>query len=57
VHVVHGTPEGAPVFTPGTELAEEFKELQPKSESGEKVRGLGCHLRNLCGVVEERLGC
>ncbi len=57
MHVVHGTPEGAPVFTPGTELAEEFKELQPKSESGEKVRGLGCHLRNLCGVVEERLGC
>jgi nicotinamidase-related amidase len=35
VHVVHKTPEGAPVFTPGTELAEEFAELKPKS--GEKV--------------------
>jgi len=35
VHVVHGTPEGAPVFTPGTELAEEFEELKPRS--GEKV--------------------
>ena len=35
VHVVHKTPEGAPVFTPGTELAEEFAELEPKQ--GEKV--------------------
>lgn len=35
VHVVHGTPEGAPVFTPGTELAEEFEELRPVG--GEKV--------------------
>ncbi|PNS19047.1 ATP-dependent DNA helicase MER3 [Sphaceloma murrayae] len=35
VHVVHQTPEGAPVFTPNTELAEEFEELKPKS--GEKV--------------------
>ncbi|KAF4446836.1 putative amidases related to nicotinamidase [Fusarium austroafricanum] len=30
VHVVHDTPEGAPVFTPGTKLAEEFEELKPK---------------------------
>ncbi|KAK3321721.1 Isochorismatase-like protein [Apodospora peruviana] len=30
VHVVHATPEGAPVFTPGTHLAEEFDELKPK---------------------------
>lgn len=29
IHVVHATPEGAPIFTPGTELAEEFKELTP----------------------------
>jgi nicotinamidase-related amidase len=29
VHVVHSTPEGAPVFTPNTELAEEFSELKP----------------------------
>ncbi|CAI6060836.1 unnamed protein product [Clonostachys chloroleuca] len=30
VHVVHDTPAGAPVFTPGSELAEEFQELTPK---------------------------
>ncbi|OBS27837.1 hypothetical protein FPOA_01780 [Fusarium poae] len=30
VHVVHATPEGAPVFTPGTNLAQEFDELKPK---------------------------
>ena len=30
VHVLHKTPEGAPIFTPGTELAEEFKVLKAK---------------------------
>lgn len=35
VHVVHQVPAGAPVFTPGTALAQEFDELAP--ESGEKV--------------------
>lgn len=35
VHVRHSTPEGAPLFTPGTELAEEFEELVPRG--GEKV--------------------
>ncbi|KEZ46278.1 hypothetical protein SAPIO_CDS1191 [Scedosporium apiospermum] len=35
VHVVHDTPAGAPVFTPGTRLAEEFDELKPAD--GEKV--------------------
>ncbi|KAH7471668.1 hypothetical protein FOMA001_g13670 [Fusarium oxysporum f. sp. matthiolae] len=35
VHVVHATPSGAPVFTPDTELAEEFDELKPTE--GEKV--------------------
>ncbi|KAL2434989.1 Epoxide hydrolase penJ [Exophiala dermatitidis] len=35
VHVVHKTPDGAPVFTPGTALAEEFDELKPRP--GEKV--------------------
>ncbi|KAG5660921.1 hypothetical protein KAF25_002564 [Fusarium avenaceum] len=35
VHVVHATPEGAPVFTPGTKLADEFDELKPKD--GEAV--------------------
>ncbi|KAF2664697.1 Isochorismatase hydrolase [Microthyrium microscopicum] len=35
VHVVHSVPDGAPVFTPNTNLAEEFDELKPKN--GEKV--------------------
>lgn len=35
VHVVHEVPAGAPVFTPGTPLAEEFSELTP--QSGEKI--------------------
>lgn len=30
VHILHKTPEGAPIFTPGTDLAEEFKELKAK---------------------------
>lgn len=34
-HVVHDTPQGAPVFTPGTPLAEEYDELKPRE--GEKV--------------------
>ena len=29
VHVVHQVPEGAPVFTPNTKLAEEYEELAP----------------------------
>ena len=36
IHVVHQVPEGAPVFTPGEEVAKEFEELEPKDE--EKVR-------------------
>lgn len=35
IHIVHDAPAGAPIFTPGTELAEEFEELKPKE--GEKV--------------------
>jgi len=35
VHIVHQTPPGAPVFTPDTNLAKEFEELEPKG--GEKV--------------------
>ncbi len=35
VHVTHSVPEGAPVFTPNTKLAEEYDELKP--EEGEKV--------------------
>lgn len=32
VHVRHIVPEGAPVFTPRTKLAEEYEELKPKSK-------------------------
>ncbi|KAJ7045290.1 isochorismatase hydrolase [Mycena alexandri] len=35
VHVLHTVPDGAPVFTPGTPLAEEFTELAPRN--GEPV--------------------
>jgi len=35
VHVTHSVPDGAPVFTPNTKLAEEYEELKPKN--GEKV--------------------
>ncbi|KAH7066729.1 Isochorismatase-like protein [Paraphoma chrysanthemicola] len=35
IHVLHKTPEGAPIFTPNTDLAAEFKELTPKD--GEKT--------------------
>jgi nicotinamidase-related amidase len=30
VHVMHQTPEGAPIFTPGTELADEFSNVTAK---------------------------
>lgn len=35
VHITHRVPDGAPVFTPGTELAKEYDELAPRE--GEKV--------------------
>ena len=35
VHIKHKVPEGAPVFTPNTKLAEEYEELKPRE--GEKV--------------------
>jgi nicotinamidase-related amidase len=31
VHVLHETPDGAPIFTPGTELADEFKDVRAKA--------------------------
>ena len=37
VHVLHQTPQGAPVFTLGESVAEEMDELKPVG-SGEKVR-------------------
>lgn len=40
VHVRHDTPEGAPLFTPGTELAEEFDEL--RDEGGREKVSDGC---------------
>jgi nicotinamidase-related amidase len=30
IHVLHKTPEGAPIFTPGTELENEFNDLKAK---------------------------
>ncbi len=38
VHVVHKTPDGAPVFTPGTPLADEFDELKPKDSESVVVK-------------------
>ena len=35
VHITHTVPEGAPVFTPNSRLAEEYEELTPKD--GEKL--------------------
>jgi nicotinamidase-related amidase len=35
VHILHKTPEGAPIFTPGSELAEEFPSL--KAKDGEEL--------------------
>ena len=35
VHITHKVPDGAPVFTPGTNLAKEYEELEPRE--GEKV--------------------
>ena len=32
VHVVHKAPNGAPIFTPDTTLAEEFEELTPRAD-------------------------
>jgi nicotinamidase-related amidase len=32
VHITHQVPDGAPVFTPGTSLAEELKELRPQGD-------------------------
>jgi len=37
VHIVHQVPAGAPIFTPDTDLAKEFAELEPKDS--EKVIG------------------
>jgi len=30
IHVLHQTPEGAPIFTPNTDLANEFKDVKAK---------------------------
>lgn len=32
IHVQHKTPEGAPLFTPGTPLADEFDEVKAKDD-------------------------
>nr|KIR83218.1 isochorismatase [Cryptococcus tetragattii IND107] len=38
VHVVHEVPAGAPLFTPGTPLADEFEELKPVSDESVVVK-------------------
>ena len=38
VHIRHVTPEGAPLFTQGSGLDEEFEELREGMGEGEKVR-------------------
>lgn len=35
IHILHKTPDGAPIFTPGTHLSEPFPSLAPKD--GEQV--------------------
>jgi hypothetical protein len=39
IHVLHKTPDGAPIFTPGTDLAEEFKALKAKVGLRMNVKG------------------
>jgi len=63
VHVRHATPDGAPLFTPGTELAEEFSELNKGSDE-EKVRRtcfrillFVCWLGNKLGNKWEGIEC
>lgn len=38
IHVVHETPQGAPVFTPGTALAEELAELKPAGDESVVIK-------------------
>ncbi|KAL3422662.1 isochorismatase family protein [Phlyctema vagabunda] len=38
VHVLHRTPAGAPIFTTGTALSEEFDELAPSEKEKEKEK-------------------
>ncbi|KAL8869885.1 MAG: hypothetical protein Q9174_003932 [Haloplaca sp. 1 TL-2023] len=49
VHVLHKVPDGAPLFTPGTELAEEFEELKPRE--GEEI----IHKPHPCAFTETKL--
>jgi len=51
VHVKHETPDGAPLFTPGTELAQEFSELSHGGDD-EKVSFMIC--KRFDGVGCER---
>ncbi|PVH73552.1 Isochorismatase hydrolase [Cadophora sp. DSE1049] len=37
IHILHRTPDGAPIFTPGTSLAEEFPALKAIARDGEEV--------------------
>lgn len=39
-HITHDVPEGTPVFTPGTALAEEFSELRPAADAAPEKEAL-----------------
>ncbi|KAI4088403.1 MAG: hypothetical protein LQ339_008712 [Xanthoria mediterranea] len=61
VHILHQVPDGAPLFTPGTELAEEFAELKPRE--GEKAHvcisatsRIGAELGYDVSVVSDAIG-
>ncbi|KAI4091619.1 MAG: hypothetical protein LQ344_003970 [Seirophora lacunosa] len=58
VHVVHETPEGAPLFTPGTDLAEEWEELKPREgeEVIRKVKPCAFSDTKLDDVLKNRMG-
>ncbi|KAJ6157268.1 hypothetical protein N7497_006153 [Penicillium chrysogenum] len=68
VHVVHEVPARAPVFTPGTALAQEFEELTPKpnekvitknfprlGEVGQRVVLVG-YMAHVCISTTARVG-
>ncbi|KAL8768277.1 MAG: hypothetical protein Q9209_005416 [Squamulea sp. 1 TL-2023] len=61
VHVLHKVPEGTPLFTPGTELAEEFEELQARGNEAAHVcisatSRIGAELGYDVSVVSDAIG-
>ncbi|MCJ1329598.1 hypothetical protein MMC10_006278 [Thelotrema lepadinum] len=57
IHITHKTPDGAPVFTPGTQLAEEFEELSPEEGEVKVVKSVpGAFTGTELGEVLEKGG-